>query len=58
VDCFAALESWIARPSAQLRTRRVMTTEYASAIARRNSPDKGTERSSDRFRQNRKWSRP
>jgi hypothetical protein len=30
----ASLEYWITRPSAQLRTRRVMTTEYVSAFSR------------------------
>ena len=33
------MESWVTRPSAQLRTRRVTTTEYEAAISRRWSPE-------------------
>jgi hypothetical protein len=34
-----SLEYWIVRPSAQLRTRRTMTTEYASAFSRHIAPE-------------------
>jgi hypothetical protein len=33
VQSSTSLEYWITRPSAQLRTRRVMTTEYGFAIS-------------------------
>jgi len=34
-----SLEYWITRPSAQLRTRRVMTTEYDFAISPHHLPE-------------------
>jgi len=39
VRSLSSLEYWIVRPSAQLRTRRTMTTEYEAAISRRISPE-------------------
>src|SRR5205814_3028656 len=33
------LEYWVTRPSAQLRTRRVITTEYVFVISRRIAPE-------------------
>ncbi len=39
VQSMLSLGYWITRPSAQLRTRRVMTTEYDFAISQRNSPE-------------------
>jgi hypothetical protein len=39
VQSLLPLEYWVTRPSAQLRTRRVTTTEYASAISRRAAPE-------------------
>ena len=34
-----SLEYWVTRPSAQLRTRRVTTTECVSAFSRRTAPE-------------------
>ena len=41
VQSLTSLEHWIVRPSAQLRTRRTMTTEYVSAISRRDADANG-----------------
>src|SRR5262245_1936380 len=39
VQSLLSLEYWVVRPSAQLRTRRTMTTEYGFAISRHNAPE-------------------
>ena len=39
VQSLLSLEYWVTRPSAQLRTRRVTTTEYVFAISRRVAPE-------------------
>src|SRR5438105_9625309 len=39
VQSLLPLEYWIVRPSAQVRTRRTMTTEYDAAVSRRDAPE-------------------